>query len=192
MAAAMMTRAEREDLLKVVRIRAKVAKADAGARSAKLKAEFEAQLAAEYSYDDDAIWQQAHAAARTAAQEAQHIVARRCEELGIPGRFAPSLHLQWYHRGENAVKSRRQELTRVAHSKIDELEKEAKLEIDRASAETQTKLLAAGLESAEAQAFLEAMPTAAQLMPPVNLQDVRKQIALPPEAPDTNVTEDSW
>jgi hypothetical protein len=187
-----MTRAEREDLLKVARVRAKVAKADAGARSAKLKAEFEAQLAAEYSYDDDAIWQRAHAAARTAAQEAQHIVARRCEALGIPGRFAPSLHLQWYHRGENAVKSRRQELTKVAHSKIDQLEKEAKLEIDRASAETQTRLLAAGLESAEAQAFLEAMPTAAQLMPPVNLQDVRKQIALLPAAPDTNVTDDSW
>jgi hypothetical protein len=193
MVAAMMTRAEREDLLKVVRIRTKVAKSDAAARSAKLKAEFEAQLAAEYSYDDDAVWQRAHAAAKEAAQEAQRIVARRCEQLGIPGRFAPSLHLQWYHRGENAVKSRRAELTRVAHSRIDQLEKEAKLEIDRASAETQTQLLATGLESAEAQAFLEAMPSAAQLMPPVSLQDVRRQLELPSADESTpDVTDDNW
>jgi len=179
-------------LLKVCRIRTKVAKADAAARSANLKAEFEAQLAAAYSYDDNEIWKKAYAAAKEAAQEAQHIVARRCEELGIPGRFAPSLYLNWSSRGENAVKQRRAELTRVAHSKIEQLEKNAKLEIDRASAETQTKLLAAGLESAEAQAFLEAMPTAAQLMPTVSLQEIRKQIALLPEAKDTNVTDDSW
>jgi hypothetical protein len=41
----MMTRSDREDLLKVCRIRTKVAQADAAVRSAKLKAEFEAQSA---------------------------------------------------------------------------------------------------------------------------------------------------
>jgi hypothetical protein len=192
METAMMTRSEREDLLKVARIRTKVAKSDAAVRSAKLKAEFEGQLAAEYRYDDDAIWQRAHTAAKEAAQQAQKIVTRRCEELGIPGRFAPSLDLQWYRRGENAVKSRRQELTRVAHSKIDQLEKEAKLQIDRASAETQTKLLAAGLESAEAQRFLEAMPTAVQLMPALSLKEVRKQLELPADDSGPDVTDDSW
>jgi hypothetical protein len=183
-----MTRSEREDLLKVCRMLAKVAKADAAARSAKLKADFAAQLAAEYSYDNDEVWKEAHAVVRGAAEQAQEIVARRCEELGIPRWAAPSLGLHWYRRGENAVKERRTELTRVAHSRIDEVEKKAKLEIDRASTETQTKLLAASLESAEAQAFLAAMPTAAQLMAPISLTEVRKQLDLPP-ADDPEVSE---
>jgi hypothetical protein len=189
-----MTRFEREDLLKIARMHAKVAKADAVSRSAKLRAEFEAQLAAEYDYDDDETWRKAHAAAFAAAEQAQDIVARRCEELGIPRRFAPSLHLHWYRRGENGVKSRRAELTRVAHSKIHQLEKEAKLAIDRASVETQTKLLASALESAEAQAFLAAMPTAAQLMLLVSLQEVRKEIELAREADkrDEDVADDGW
>jgi hypothetical protein len=173
-------------------MRAKVAKVEAASRSATLKAEFEQQLAAEYSYDDE-VWKQAHADAHSAAKQAQEIIARRCEERGIPRWAAPSLNLYWHGRGENAVKSRRQELTKVAHSKIDQREKEAKLAIDKASVETQTKLLVASLECSEAQAFLAAMPTVAQLMPPVSLQEVQKQIALSPEAGESeDVTDDEW
>ena len=47
-----MTRADRENLLKVCRMRARVAKADVMALSARRKAEFEAQLAAIYRFDD--------------------------------------------------------------------------------------------------------------------------------------------
>jgi hypothetical protein len=57
------------------------------------------------------------------------------------------------------------ELTRVAHNKIEQLEKEAKHAIERASVEIQTKLVADGLESTEAKTFLDSMPTAEQLMP---------------------------
>jgi hypothetical protein len=137
---------------------------------------FEEQLAAEYNYDDDQVWKKAHAAAKAVAEQAQDMVAHRCEELGIPRRFAPSLHLIWFERGENAVKVRRAELSKVPHAKIDQLEKQATLEIDRASADTQTKLLSATLESAEAQTFLAAMPTAAQLMPNVNAGEIQKQL----------------
>jgi hypothetical protein len=145
-----MTRPEREDLLKVARMHAKVAKADAVARSARLRAQFEEQLAADYSYDDERSGKRAHAVALAAAEQAHDIVARRCQEVGIPRRFAPSLHSCWHGRGENAVKDRRAEHTLVAHSRIAQLEKEAKLAIDRASVETQAKLSAAGLQSAEA------------------------------------------
>ena len=184
-----MTKADRENLQKICRLHAKVAKADASSRSAQLKAEVEAQLAAEYSYDDDQVWKQAHAAAKKAADEAQQIIIRRCQELGIPARFAPELGLHWYRRGENASKERRAELRKVAYSKIDELEKQAKLEIDRSSTDTQTKLLAAGLESSEAQAFLAAMPTAAELMPSVGLAEVRKQLLLAVEDEDDDKPE---
>jgi hypothetical protein len=71
-----------------------------------------------------------------------------------------------------------EELRRGAYHRIDALEKEAKHAIERASLEIQTKLLADGPESAEAQAFLAAMPAAEQLTPPVSIAEV-KQPALP-------------
>jgi hypothetical protein len=84
--------------------------------------------------------------------------------------------MYWNDRGENVVAQRRAELRQVGYAKIDQLAKEANVEIDRRSAETQTKLLAAGLDSNGAKAFLEAMPTAAQLMPNVDAAEIQKQL----------------
>jgi len=158
-----MTRREREDLLKVARMRTRVAKADAVARAATLKAEFEEQMAATYSFDNDAAWKQAYADAEAAVAQATEIINQRMEARGIHRRFGPSLHLSWWSRGENAVAIRRAELRTLAYARIDEMVKQAHLEIDRASAQRQTNLLTAGMESEEAKAFLEAMPTAEQL-----------------------------
>lgn len=174
-----MKRNDQQDLLQVVRMRARVAKADAAAVAARRKAEFAAQLAAVYSYDDDEVWKKAQAAADVAAEAAQKDVARRCAELGIPRRFAPEIRLLWYGRGENAVASRRAELTKVANTKIEQLQKEAIHEIERSSVELQTQLVAGCLESEEAKAFLEAMPTAEQLMPQITVEQIKKQLARP-------------
>ena len=171
-----MNKSDRDDLLKVCRMRVRVAKADAAAVAAKRKAEFAAQLAAVYSFDQDEIWKQAKAAADTAVEQAQNEIAQRCVELGIPRRFAPALNLAWWGRGENATAGRRAELTRVAHTRIDQLEKKARLEIERASVDVQTRLVADGLASADARAFLEAMPTADQLMPVVTVEQIQKQL----------------
>jgi hypothetical protein len=61
-----MTRTERQDLLQICRQRERVAKSDAAAVAAKHQADFAAQLAADYSFDQDEVWKQAHAAAREA------------------------------------------------------------------------------------------------------------------------------
>ncbi len=171
-----MTKSEREDLRQICRMRAKVAKADAAARSATLKADCEAQLAAIYHWDKDDVWRQAMTAANEAAEAARRQIDERSRELGIPAAFRPEIGLNWWGRGENASRERRTELRRVAYTKIDELEKHAKLAIDRQSAETQTKLLADGLTSEDARRWLESMPTAEQLMPPVSMADIRKQL----------------
>ncbi len=65
----------------------------------------------------------------------------------------------------------------MAHSRIDQMQKEAKLKIEKDSLEIQTQLLAGRLESAEAKAFLETMPTAEQLMPAITVADVRRVMA---------------
>lgn len=168
-----MTGAERSDLLKIVRQRERVAKAGAARRAAELVADFEGQLATEYSWADDEVWREAHQAAREAAADAQRVITERCAELGIPGTFAPQLlGPSWYQRGENAVASRRTELRRVATTRIAALEKGAKAEIERRSLEVQERIIVGGLASAEARAFLDSIPAVDSLMPPLRLVEL--------------------
>jgi hypothetical protein len=171
----MMTRTEREDLLKLARARGRVARAEAAAVTARRKADFEAQLATKYKWDCDAVWKQAYVDADAALAQANETVRRRCRELGIPLQFAPSITGgYWLERGENAIKERRAELTRVAHRRFEHWEKEAKLAIERQAVEVQAQLVAGGLESAEAKAFLEAMPTADQLIPRLTVEEAQR------------------
>jgi hypothetical protein len=159
-------------------MRERVAKAEANAIAAQRKAEFAKQLATIYGYDTDENWPAAREVVKRATEEANQLIGARCQELGIPRPFRPSLsEPYWFGRGENAVSQRRTELTRVAHSKIDQLLKQAQHTIERASVDIQTKLVADGLESAEAKAFLEAVPTADQLMPKVTVEEIQNQLA---------------
>ena len=117
-----MTKGEREDLQRLIRQREKVQKSAAKARSSELLADFENQIAAEYRFDDDAIWAAAAKAAEAEVTKAQERVAVRCQELGIPKQFAPSLRLGWAHRGyDNALDKRRAELRRVARAQVESL-----------------------------------------------------------------------
>jgi len=142
-----MTTGERESLVKLCRQRERLAKLAADARAAEMRADFEKQLAAIYSYDDHAVWRRAHDAAADAVRQAQKLIEASLKDLGIPRQFAPQLELRWYGRGENAAKARRAELIRVATSRIDAITKQAKHQIEAASVEVQTGLLAGSLES---------------------------------------------
>ena len=88
-----MTKGEREDLQRLIRQREKVQKSAAKQRSTEMLADFESQIAAEYPFDDDAVWAAAAKAAEAEVEKAQERVAIRCQELGIPKQFAPGLHL---------------------------------------------------------------------------------------------------
>jgi hypothetical protein len=167
-----MTPRERESLAKLVRLNEKVAKAAAKQRAAELRADFQAQLAAEFAFDDDDVWEAAAEAAKQAQVEANARILERCAELGIPDRFAPSMAVNWYTRGENATASRRAELTRVAASKIEEGYRSALTTIEAKSAEVQTRILVGGLTSDDARAFVESIPTASALMPTITLGEI--------------------
>jgi hypothetical protein len=167
-----MTKSERDGLAQLCRRRERVAKTAVVSRAAELRADFEVQLDATYAYDTDEVWSQAHAAAQAATAEAKKVIRRRCQELGIPAAFAPSINTSWYDKGENATAKRRVELRRIASTRIDAMVKEAHHAIEAASVEVQTTLLAGGLQSAEAKNFLESMPTPAQLMPRLELSKI--------------------
>lgn len=171
-----MTKGERTELGQLIRKREKVMRAQAQERSAALLAEFDVQSAKIHHWDEDAIWARAKDEAEKAVEEARLSVAARCEKLGIPVEFAPTLQLTWYGRGHNAVADRRAELRRAAKSKIDALEKEAITKIERLSLEAQTQVIASGLESEAAKTFLNSMPSMDALMPPVEIGEIQSLI----------------
>ena len=136
-------------------------------------ADFERQLGAIYSFDDDETWAAANTAAKQAVEDAQAVIAERCRELGIPKQFAPNIHMAWYGRGENAVGARRTELRRMATTRIAALEKAARTAIESHSVEAQTELIAGGLTSEAAKLFLTNMPSAETLMPKLDATEIK-------------------
>ncbi len=168
-----MTKGERDDLQRLIRHREKAQKSAAKLRSRNLLADFENQIAAEYSFDDDAVWAAAAKAAEVEVAKAQKRVAAQCQELGIPARFAPSLRLNWVNRGyDNMVEGRRKELRLVAESRVAALEQEAVVQIELVSNEAQTEIAIAGLTSETARAFVERLPTVESLMPALDYADL--------------------
>lgn len=174
-----LTRSEREDMLKLVRQRERVAKTAAGARSAQLLAEFEAQLDRRYSYDEDEVWEAATAAAKEVVAKAKLAIAQRCRDLGIPPEFAPTLEVSWYSRGRNALKAERDEMRRVAKRRVEQIETAARLAIEQASVQAQERLWADGLTSEAARGFLAALPTVDSLMPSLDIGQVQQALSAP-------------
>jgi hypothetical protein len=186
-----MTAAERQELGKLVRLNAKVAKDDAEARGKWMLADIEAKLAARYKIEDEA-WADITAAAEQQVAEADAALAALCRARGIPEDFRPGLHLSWYNRGENASKERRAEIRKVAQTHVAARVKEAQVEIDRQAAQQLTAITRTGLTSEEARGFIEAMPKPEELLPPLGSLELHGgEIVTLDVAPDgTTVTPD--
>jgi hypothetical protein len=167
-----MTRADRETLVKIARQRERLAKSEARERAAKLLADFEKQMDRRYSYDENEVWAEATRLAKDAVEAATAKIEAECERLGIPKDFAPSLNMSWYGKGRNSVKEERQEMRRVATRHIESLQKAAITAIERRSVDTQEKIMVGSLTSEDARRFLEAMPSAEALMPPLSVDSV--------------------
>jgi hypothetical protein len=118
------------------------------------------------------MWREAFDSAQQAVTELNARIREQCEQAGIPARFAPSAGLGWRERGQNITAGRRTELRRVAQSRVAADTKSAKAEIERRSIEVQTQLVAGGLISDEAKAFLDAMPTVEHLMPTLDIAQI--------------------
>jgi len=168
----LMTRRDRDDLDKLARMREKVAKNRVEHRKAELMADFEQQLASIYAFNDDAVWKEAKETAQRAVELAARRIADRCRELGIPKTFQPTVGIGWSGRGENATVQRRAELRAVARTRLDAMAKEATASIAAASLEIRTEILAGGLETEAARAFVESMPTPEALMPQLDAKSI--------------------
>jgi hypothetical protein len=174
-----MNKSDRDELLRLARSRARLAKTEAAQREKILLAEIDDLMAAEFEARDE-LWADAVVIAEEAAAKANGQIAAQCALLGIPARYAPRLVLHWSGRSPEFAR-RQGELRKVAQSRLAALTSAAKLEIDRQQLATETALITPSLESEDARAFLEAMPTAEQLMPSLSLDDLGVKTWQPPE-----------
>jgi len=166
-----VNRAERENLARLARKRAKLAKDMVSERERILAADVEDQLAAVHKFDDDA-WAEIAREAQRAVAKADKQIAEICLQLGMPEDLRPNLSLGWYGRGENASRERRAELRKLAQARIAAAGQAARTAIETSVVEIETELVRDGLESSEAVAFLDRMPTAAELMPAVSIAEL--------------------
>jgi len=176
-----MTKHEREDLQRLVRQREKVLKSAAKQRSAELIADFENQMGQEFSFDQDEVWERATKIAQAALAKANKQIAARCHEIGIPKRFAPGLDLSWYGRDENATKQRRDELRKMAETRVEAIERQAVTEIELSCLAAQEQIALSGLTTEAARQFVEALPKIEALMPRLTFAEVTGE-AEPPVA----------
>jgi hypothetical protein len=172
-----MTKGEREDLIRLIKQRERVAKTAAEQRSAAMLAEFEREISAVHAFATNEVWREAVEAAQAAAKEAMTKVAAEADRLGIPKEFQPQLGFSWHRRGENEYNERRVELRRVAKAEIDAMEKVARVQIEQASVQAQTEVIANGLSSVAAIEFLKSMPALDSMMPALDVTQIQAKLA---------------
>jgi hypothetical protein len=168
-----MTKGERDDLMKLIRSREKVLKSMAAQRSAEMMADFETKISAEHKFAKEEVWTAAVRAVEDAANDAAKSIKARCEELGIPEEFQPTVKWYWDERGDNKWESRRKELRLAAKQQIEALEAKAKAQIEVMGLQAQTEVLANGMSSEAATNFLKGMQSVDQMMPLIDLENVR-------------------
>lgn len=168
-----ITKAEREELHRIVRQREKVMKSAAKQRSAELLADFEDQMNADYQPEDDPVWEEVTKAAEAEVEKAEKKIKARCRELGISDKFAPRLSVSWHHRGYyNTLEKQRTELRVVAKARIEAIERDALHLIDKQTLAAQTQLVAEGLTSDAAHAFITSLPSVESLMPSLSFREM--------------------
>lgn len=172
-----MTKAERDDLVRLIKQRERVAKTAAEQRSAAMLAEFEQSVTKLHSWATDDVWNAAVGAAVAAAKKANEEIDARAAELGIPSEFRPSLTYSWNRRGESELGTRRTELRRLAQAEITALEKVARVQIEQASVQAQTEVIANGLSSEAAIEFLSRLPAIETMMPVLDVMHIQAKLA---------------
>lgn len=168
-----MNKFEITALINVVKRREQLLKSMANERASQMMNEFEVQCSSIYNFDDDAIWKKAMKSAEKVVSKANNEIISRCKEMGIPKGFEPSITIDWSNRGQNEAASRRNELRRIARTKVDALKREACSKIERMCLQTETDIISNGLSSPESKALLNGMPDICSMMPSIKANEIK-------------------
>lgn len=168
-----MTKADRANLERLARKQGKVDQARVAERVEWLKADVEDQLTVKYKFDDS-LWTDVTSKAHAKFAEWDAEIAAICRDQGLPEDMRPRLTLGWSSRGEQGLASRRAELRKLAYARIEALAASAKVTVEANVVAIERELIVGGLESTEAARFaVESMPTADQLMPQVDVDELK-------------------
>ncbi len=169
---AAMSASERRDLTRLVRQREILLKKDAAERSARLTADFERQLAEKY-YFSPGMEGKMEKIAEEEAENARARVKERCKQEGVPAHFIDRVNVHAHVTSDSchfqSDYSAAGKLRKTAEAEIKAEEKTALVAIQRESLALQTEIVATGLGSATAHAFLERFSAIEVLMPPLDL-----------------------
>ena len=171
-----LSRTEMHDLGMILKDRTKVLRAHAEEQAAACLADFEKKLAAVYEFDQDEVWKAAAEEALKVVRASQDVIAKRCEQLGIPRTFAPQISASWQGRGENALALRRAELRQVAKTSIAAMTKAAITKIEKQGLELRTQVVAMGLLSDAAKVFLESLAPVDEAMRALDFAEIEKKL----------------
>jgi hypothetical protein len=171
-----MTKSELDTIGRALRARVKAAKASIIALGPKLKAEFEVQLAVSYPASGDPVWKVALHEVYECYIVQQKVVEERCEELGIPKRFCPTLTPPGWSDGWRTscadFKDYRAEMRRLAATQIDDMLKSRLAQLELDSANIQFELMSNGCVTDAAKDFMARLPSIEQLIPPLKVSEV--------------------
>jgi hypothetical protein len=166
---------EREELRKLCNAQERLLHKIAEQRGLEVLAQFEADMATTYRPDDHALWQELMDEASERVKEWDKQLALDCERRGIQASLRPTIHVNWYGRGGNALKERVAELRRVAQSANAVKVAGAKVEISLRLNDYKVDLVSSALTSDEARKALAEMPKPETLIPALSLGDVEAQ-----------------
>jgi hypothetical protein len=128
----------------------------------------------------DEIWAKAKEIASHEVKRMQKQIAARSAELGIPEQFAPSLDLEWHHRGYgNILAQQRSELRNMAMTRIGAIERKAFTEIELSCLMAQEQIALAGVTSDAARKLIERLPPIETLMPNLSFAEIAGETAPP-------------
>ena len=167
-----MTPTERNQLIRLMKNRAKQAEREAETREKILVTEVMEEMTVEYQAQDS-LWAEAVRVAQDALEKANAHIRVQCADMGIPPEHAPELQLAWSSRSSQfANRERRADLEKLARTRAATMTKMAKTEIQNATLKIEEQLVLGGLESDEAKAVVTQLPTAENLMPNLSLDDL--------------------
>ena len=164
----MITKTERNELKAVVRQQMKVLRAEVEQRKAELLADVDEQIVARFS-EDDQKWADAAHLAHEAVMEANRKVNDAYREL-TGDRHVERMYVQATVPQKPARE--RIVLRKAAESRIEEQVAGALLKLQRQEADLIRTLAVGALESEEARAFLDSIPTVSELVPAARLAEL--------------------
>lgn len=166
----MISKGERTELRSIVKQQFKVLRSELEQREMEMDAEVEAEISARYEHEDQA-WSVVQHKVHEAVMEANRQINDAMAEAGF--QMKSGTERMWVTAPRmSQPQEDKQQLRRLAHTRIAAQVRGAKLRLEREEADLLRTLAVGAIESDEARAFLAAIPTVGELVPAARLAEI--------------------